>query len=187
MPENLIKLGDTDGLPHVPLSPEQTLGNSFQSACKCGYPGAAKGTPSHAYNATSVHADMANYREGATEVMPGRPAPWRPESARLRQTAAVAAPSRPSVGSPATSGGAPGTARPPRAPRASGGAPRPCGCGCTEMTGGGIYRPGHDARHAGNLQKRVIAKELTATEAVALLDGQPKLQAKLAGRLGVTV
>lgn len=184
MGENLIKLGDTDGLPHVPLSPEQTLGNSFQSACRCGYAGAAKSTPSHAYNATTVHADVQNFRDGATDAMPGRPAPWRPESARAR---AVATPSRPPAGSPAASGATPGTARPPRAPRASGGAPRPCGCGCTEMTGGGIYRPGHDARHAGNLQKRVVAKELTAAEAIALLDGQPKLQAKLAGRLGVTV
>lgn len=35
------------------------------------------------------------------------------------------------------------------------GTPRECGCGCGEMTGGGIFRPGHDARHKGNLLRRI--------------------------------
>lgn len=35
-------------------------------------------------------------------------------------------------------------------PKKSG--PRECACGCGEMTKGGVYRPGHDARHHAALK-----------------------------------
>jgi hypothetical protein len=33
--------------------------------------------------------------------------------------------------------------------------PRPCACGCGEMTKGGVFRPGHDARVAYRLLQLV--------------------------------
>lgn len=42
---------------------------------------------------------------------------------------------------------------------------RPCACGCAEVTGGGLFRPGHDARALGQLKRRVVAGELTAEQA----------------------
>lgn len=35
------------------------------------------------------------------------------------------------------------------------GTPKECACGCGDMTGGGTFRPGHDARHKGNLLRRI--------------------------------
>lgn len=35
------------------------------------------------------------------------------------------------------------------------GTAKECACGCGEMTGGGTFRPGHDARHKGNLLRRI--------------------------------
>lgn len=32
---------------------------------------------------------------------------------------------------------------------------RPCGCGCGEQTGGGLWKPGHDARWAGVVGRQV--------------------------------
>ncbi|WIC89818.1 hypothetical protein SEA_SAPO_47 [Gordonia phage Sapo] len=34
--------------------------------------------------------------------------------------------------------------------------PKTCYCGCEGTTGGGNYLPGHDARHAGHLARRVV-------------------------------
>lgn len=45
-----------------------------------------------------------------------------------------------------------------KAPRSGGkkkGTPKECACGCGEMTGGGNFRPGHDARHKGNLLRAI--------------------------------
>ncbi|MEB3065389.1 hypothetical protein [[Mycobacterium] zoologicum] len=59
---------------------------------------------------------------------------------------------------------------------------RQCGCGCKEMTGGGQYRPGHDARHAGNVGRLVAAEADGSTTSqqvrelvAAQLAGRPKL------------
>lgn len=93
-------------LNHAPQSPENTLGNQFKAACRCGYEGKACSTPSHAYNATKVHAQMANARDrGET---PASPEPG-------------SAPARPGTGARRASRGTPGT---------------PCGCGCGEPSGG---------------------------------------------------
>lgn len=34
--------------------------------------------------------------------------------------------------------------------------PVQCRCGCGEMTGGGNYRPGHDARHVGEIAREIV-------------------------------
>lgn len=63
-------------------------------------------------------------------------------------------------------------------------APQPvaCGCGCGEMANlGRQYRPGHDARHAGQVARAVIAKEEGALDRLAAL--APKLQAKAQGMI----
>ena len=57
--------------------------------------------------------------------------------------------------------------------------PIECRCGCGEMTGGGNYRPGHDARHAGQIVKRVLG----GGDLEALIDQHffdtPKLESKV--------
>jgi hypothetical protein len=162
----LIGLGDLADLKHVPGPPEPTLGNGFQSACRCGYPGASRSTPTHAYNSTSVHAENANRADST----PANTTPGGVERGAI--------PSRRPEGSPATvrSSGVP---REQRAPR---GAQKPCGCGCGEQCGG-RYRPGHDARFVSQLTAKVKSGDLTAADALAKLDDQPKLRAKLGGRL----
>ena len=54
-----------------------------------------------------------------------------------------------------------------------------CRCGCGEMTGGGNYRPGHDARHAG----RVVLSAMDGEDLDALIDlhffDTPNLEAKV--------
>lgn len=52
-----------------------------------------------------------------------------------------------------------------------------CRCGCNaELTGKSLYRPGHDARHAGQVGRALAAKEITEAQAADLLT--PKLLAK---------
>ena len=36
--------------------------------------------------------------------------------------------------------------------------PRSCGCGCGDLTNGGLWKPGHDARWAGNTGRTVAAE-----------------------------
>lgn len=139
---------------HV-AGPPEAYGGKFRSACRCGYPGKDGGTPSHAYNATKVHADTENRRE-AGGGLPGAggvlPAP---------RTGAVA--------------------RASRSPRpASGGGP--CGCGCGEQCGG-RFRPGHDSKLLSRLQTEVQSGAKSKDDALAELASHPKLQTKLAGRL----
>ncbi|WP_454175063.1 hypothetical protein [Gordonia sputi] len=45
-------------------------------------------------------------------------------------------------------------------------APAACACGCSEVTSGGRYRPGHDARHAGNLVRAVLAGQVEMADAL---------------------
>lgn len=42
-----------------------------------------------------------------------------------------------------------------------------CRCGCGERTGGGSYRPGHDARHVSQLKQAVVDKTMTRAQALA--------------------
>lgn len=55
------------------------------------------------------------------------------------------------------------------------GTPKECACGCGEMTGGGIFRPGHDARHKGNLLKRIDEGGEDGEAALEELRKYPKL------------
>lgn len=66
----------------------------------------------------------------------------------------------------------------------SSGQKRPCTCGCGETTGGGLYRPGHDARHVSALTKQVRAGELTLDKARAEVAHSDKLVAKLEKAVG---
>jgi hypothetical protein len=61
---------------------------------------------------------------------------------------------------------------------------RPCTCGCGETTGGGLYRPGHDARHVSRLVKQVKSSELTLDAARSEVAHSDKLVAKLEKAVG---
>lgn len=141
----LIKNGDTDHLTHVPLSSE-VYGSKFRCACKCGYLGAERLTASHAYGATTVHANHANDRE-ANPVNPSD-GPAAPTGASLAPVVRPAAtPYRPATGASAAPRRA--SAVPPA------GRERPCGCGCPAVlpaSSRGLFRPGHDAKFKGILK-----------------------------------
>lgn len=124
-------------------------GNTFRCPCRCGYQGKpVTSSPSHAYNATKVHAENENRREadGGQKVEGaeyGRSG--EPPRAILR--------------------GAP-SSRPARAPRtASQGTPgTPCGCGCGEPSGG-LFRPGHDSKLLSQLLKAIREDGMTLEQA----------------------
>lgn len=61
---------------------------------------------------------------------------------------------------------------------------RPCTCGCGETTGGGLYRPGHDARHVSQLVRRVKAGESSLDDARREVAHSDKLVAKLEKAVG---
>lgn len=132
---------------HAPQSPDPE-GNGFRCKCRCGYPGKfVTSSPSHAYNATRVHAENENRREGGggqlvepTEYTTG----GEPPRALRRST-----PSGPSVGSPRASQGTPGT---------------PCGCGCGESSGG-LFRPGHDSKLLSRLLGEIRSGAKTLDQA----------------------
>lgn len=60
-----------------------------------------------------------------------------------------------------------------------------CLCECGEQTGGGYYRPGHDARHVSKLAAAVKSKELTLDAALTKIRHSDKLVAKLEKAVGV--
>lgn len=60
-----------------------------------------------------------------------------------------------------------------------------CKCGCGEKTGGGLYRPGHDARHVSQLVAKVKAGDLALHDAVEEVAHSQKLQDKLRKAVGV--
>lgn len=45
------------------------------------------------------------------------------------------------------------------------GQPRPCGCGCKQVTSGGIWMPGHDSRWAGETGRWAVANYASDPEA----------------------
>lgn len=146
-------------LNHAPQSPEMTLGNQFKAPCRCGYEGKACSTPSHAYNATKVHADTENRRDRGELVGP-------PPAASGTST-----PGRAPAGVRSASRSTPGT---------------PCGCGCGEPSGG-LFRPGHDSKLLSRLLGEVRSGAKTLDQAHAEMDGigtSDKLKAKLAQKVG---
>lgn len=62
---------------------------------------------------------------------------------------------------------------------------RPCTCGCGETTGGGLYRPGHDARHVSRLTAAVRDEGMPIDDAIAAVSHSEKLVAKLKRAIGV--
>lgn len=72
------------------------------------------------------------------------------------------------------------SARPAPAPAGR----RLCACGCDGLTKGGRYLPGHDPLHLGQLVRLARAGAISAGGARRALEGSPKLQRKLAERLG---
>lgn len=70
----------------------------------------------------------------------------------------------------------------PRPARARATGTTPCTCGCGETTGGGRYKPGHDARHVKNLVAAVRARGLTREAAADQLSDA--LKDKLYKQLG---
>jgi len=56
--------------------------------------------------------------------------------------------------------------------------PRDCTCGCGEKTGGGLYRPGHDARHVSALVNQYKVGSIDRDKALKALEHSDKLQAK---------
>lgn len=141
-------------LNHAPQSPVDKAGK-FYAPCRCGYEGKLTSTPSHAYNATRVHAVNANARDR------GEPPPG--DDAKPPGT-----PARASAGSRSVSRGTPGT-------------PTPCGCGCGESSGG-LFRPGHDSKLISRLVKDIKSGAKTLADAHAEMDTigtSDKLKAKL--------
>jgi SPP1 gp7 family putative phage head morphogenesis protein len=62
--------------------------------------------------------------------------------------------------------------------------PGDCGDGCGAKTKGGKYLPGHDAKHVKHLAEAVKNGNITHDEAHQMLGHSPKLQGKLASKLG---
>jgi hypothetical protein len=55
------------------------------------------------------------------------------------------------------------------------GTPRECACGCGELTGGGTFRPGHDARFKGNMLRLIREGGEAGEEALDRLRAFPNL------------
>lgn len=163
-------------LRHAPGPPDVVTGG-FQSACRCGYAGKrVTSSPSHAYQATRVHAENENRREaggGVVVQVENYSRNGEPPKTRASRPAAIPgqAPSRASVGSS-------------RASRA--GAGTPCGCGCGEPSGG-LFRPGHDSKLLSRLMGEIRAGDKTLAEAHAemtTIGTSEVLREKLAKKLG---
>ena len=56
--------------------------------------------------------------------------------------------------------------------------PAKCACGCGEATSGGRFRPGHDARFAGQLIRAVVAGQIELADALESA-GSTGLRAKV--------
>lgn len=58
-----------------------------------------------------------------------------------------------------------------------------CRCGCGDRTRGGMYLPGHDARHVSEIFAHWLESDYTTDVALLMLDHAPKLAAKLRARI----
>lgn len=182
-------------LRHAPGSPDEERGG-FRSPCRCGYSGKwVKSSPSHAYQATRVHAENENRRElaGGRAVDPtDYSASGEPPRARGVQKRSVEnvdlpnqiqmAPDAP--GGPQWAGSSRASVGSRRASRT--GVGTPCGCGCGDLSGG-LFRPGHDSKLLSLLMGAIRAGTMTLAEAHARMDEigtSDKLKAKLAQKVG---
>lgn len=156
-------------LKHAPKSPDVDDRGGFSSACRCGYAGkSVKSSPSHAYQATRVHAETENRRDQGKTV----------SDVDLPHLISL---------DPAAPGGAQGSSRPRTVSRSrSQGAPgTPCGCGCGEPSGG-LFRPGHDSKLLSRLQAEVKSGVKTIADALAEMTSigtSDKLKAKFESRV----
>jgi len=133
---------------HAPGSADAEA-NGFRCPCRCGYEGKfVTSSPSHAYNATRVHAETENRREGGGGE-PVDPADYTASGEPPRAVRRASAPARPRTGARTASQGTPGT---------------PCGCGCGEPSGG-LFRPGHDSKLLSRLLGEIRANTKTLAEA----------------------
>lgn len=71
----LMAFGFPPDAEHAPMSPVDVPGAKFRCPCRCGYEGKSTSTPSHAYNATRVHAEAENARK--TGGTPAASTPYR--------------------------------------------------------------------------------------------------------------
>jgi hypothetical protein len=130
-------------------------GNTFRCPCRCGYRGKqVTSSPSHAFNATKVHAENENRREGdGGQKVEGDQYQNNGEPPRAVRRAATAAstPSRPGTAPRRASQGTLGT---------------PCGCGCGEPSGG-LFRPGHDSKLLSRLLNEIRSGAKTLADAHA--------------------
>lgn len=159
-------------LRHAPRSAEVVDGG-FQCACRCGYAGKrVTSSPSHAYQATRIHAENENRREGGGgAVVEATDYSRSGEPPRQVRRTTPAPSSRPSVGSPAVSRATAGT---------------PCGCGCGEPSGG-LFRPGHDSKLLSRLLNEIRSGAKTLEQAhqeMTDIGTSDKLKDKLAAKVG---
>lgn len=152
----------TPTVEHSATAPEDE-GTKFYGKCTCGWKAPAAETPSTAYQRSTDHvARVTETRNTLAKMNTGtlpshradQPAAEKKERAPKRQAIATL-----------------------------------CGCGCGESaTQRGdialVFRPGHDARFVSKLAAEVADGTRAKDEALALLAERPKLQAKLANRLG---
>lgn len=143
----------TDEDKHAPTVAEPE-GNGFRCACRCGYPGKlVTSSPSHAFNATTVHAVNENRREaeGGPAVAPTDYTPGGDAPRAVRRASTASTPSRAPRAPRSRSQGTPGT---------------PCGCGCGEPSGG-LFRPGHDSKLLSRLLGEIRSGAKTLADAHA--------------------
>jgi hypothetical protein len=169
-----MEFAATPTVEHVATSPEERDGK-FHGKCRCGWEATAAATPSTAFQRSTDHVNRVTEvktalvklnQDGESLAGPDEAAP-----ARYRRPAKkVAAPRQPK--------------REPVKTK--------CGCGCggeatqrTEIKL--VFLPGHDARAVSNFVSDVQKNRITAEAALAVFAERPKLQAKLAKRLGVTL
>lgn len=166
----------SEDLRHAPGPPDVVTGG-FQCPCRCGYAGKrVTSSPSHAYQATRVHAENENRREGGGGVIVQVEDYSRSgEPPKVRASRPTAIPGQ------ASSWASVGSSRASRA-----GAGTPCGCGCGETTGGGLFRPGHDSKLLTRLVSGVKSGAQTKEEALADMSNvgcSDKLVAKFLGKV----
>lgn len=169
-----MEFASTPTAEHVATSPEERDGK-FHGKCRCGWVSVqAAGNPSTAFRQGTDHVERLTVVRDALAKLneDGDTLAGPDEAPKYRRPVAkkVAAPRQPK--------------REPIKTK--------CGCGCggeatqrTEIKL--VFLPGHDARAVSNFVSDVQKNRVTAEAALAVFAERPKLQAKLAKRLGVTI
>jgi hypothetical protein len=157
-----VAFAPTPTVEHRATAPEDE-GTKFYGKCLCGWKSSAAETPSTAYQRSTDHvARVTQTRDTLAKMNTGTLPSHRADQAPATQK--ERAPKRVAVQTV-------------------------CGCGCGESaTQRGdivlVFRPGHDARYLSILANEVKDGTRAKEDALALLAERPKLQAKLASRLG---